>query len=192
MGNCCASPLRRAIRENDFEDLRNILEDAGDASGQLIDEDTDADCCLDWLDCSRTPKSPLFTAVLMGNLKTVEILLHYGADTNLLDYRGSNVVHMAAEHNKIDMVKLLDKANPELICTPDTNGIYPIHSASVGLSSGTTGNIEVLKYIVEDSKFGQNKDNVFIKDNLGNTALMYAEKAKNSAATEYLHALKIS
>ena len=50
MGNHATSPLRRAMGNRDLSAAKQILDDAGQGSGDLIDEDYTSDCMFN---CTR-------------------------------------------------------------------------------------------------------------------------------------------
>jgi hypothetical protein len=184
MGNCCASDLRAAIRDENIPTLTAILDSAGARSGEFIDEDTDADCCLDWMDCNRKPRSPLFTAVNQGNLDIVRILVEYGADTSSTDDMGHNLFHLAAKSNNLEIARYLNDVNRDLVDCRDNDGLLPVHVACCGINSIARKNIAVLKLIIEETKNGKNGPKE--TDNFGYTPIDYAVKFKHEVAIEYL------
>ena len=65
MGNNFISPLRRAVRANRPDHLKDILEKAGRGAPDLINEDYTADCFLDI--CQRNNNHVLHTAISKRN-----------------------------------------------------------------------------------------------------------------------------
>lgn len=79
MGNC-QSPLRAAIRSGNPQAVKDVLEEAGEASPDLINDDSTSDCLFS--PCLRNNNSPLHSAIIQNRWAIVKILLDYGADPN--------------------------------------------------------------------------------------------------------------
>ena len=189
MGNCCASPLRSAIRHNDVDKLTEILKEAGNGSADLIDNDVEADCCLDWMDCTRKPRSPLFTTVAKGNVEMTSLLLSYGADSSVFDHESNTLLHVTAYQNKLELFKLLYSHDKDLIRLANSDGMLPLHLVCCSKNSASTENIGVLEFIVKETDFGRDISNLTYLDRLGQDALSYARKHKNRCAVEFLNGI---
>ncbi len=181
MGNNCISPLRRAIRTRDPDRVREILEDAGEGSPDIINEDFTADC---FLDCGflRNIHSPLHTAMCADLLDITKILFQYGADPNSTGLWNQTGLHRAGRQNNLPLAKMVVKYGCELYCR-DSDGRYPIHSAALsGMSSGQC-NVDVLRYYLEE--IGK-ADDINLKDFGGNTPLHCAAYWNNCSSAQYL------
>ena len=183
MGNRYTSPLRKAIRSNDTETLRELLESAGEGAPDLINEDYSSDCLLGFCNCQRNFQSPLLSAIsLTKSFEIVEILLKYGADPNSTGAWQQTGLHLAGRQNNLAISKLLIKYRADLYQT-DNDSRYPIHAASLSLTSAQTGNVDVLRYYLEE--VGKSED-VALKNVSGETPLHDASHWNNVFAIRYL------
>lgn len=181
MGNNWISPLRRAIRVRDPEKVRKILIEAGEGAPDLINEDFTADCFLD-CGCLRNIHSPLHTAMSRDLLDIVEILFQYGADATSTGLWNQTGLHRAGRQNNLLLAKMVVKYGCDLY-TQDSDGRYPIHSAALSRISSLHGNVDVLRYFLEE--IGK-ADDIHLKDFGGNTPLHCAAYWNNPLSAEYL------
>jgi Ankyrin repeats (many copies)/Ankyrin repeat len=101
----------------------------------------------------------LHTAVHYGDVRAVNILLHYGADAHTLNGEGTSVMTSAAEHGYASIVKTLHDNGVDA----DTPIFYtPLHAAAYG------GYVDVVRMLLE---FGVDQSR---PDEYGDTALDYA------------------
>lgn len=91
----------------------------------------------------------MFKAIIHGHLSCVETLLNDGASINMTMPGEVNVLHVAAEHGHIDILKLLleykDGMAEDMInnlTSPDRRGFGPIHFAVL------ENNVECLKFLL--------------------------------------------
>ncbi len=177
MGNI--SPLRKAMFVNDTGKVREILDEAGEGAPDYINEDYTSDCL-----CSRerNVQSPLHTAIGKGQTDIVELLLQNGADVDMPGLWGQTALHQAAKQNNRLVCQKVVQCGAE-IYAEDYDGKKPIHSASMSFVSSRTGNIDALKYILEE--LGK-PDDVHFTDVDGRTPLHDAAKWGNKLAAEYL------
>ncbi|KAK2178667.1 hypothetical protein NP493_531g02022 [Ridgeia piscesae] len=183
MGNRYTSPLRQAIRSNDPETLREILEEAGEGASDLINEDYSADCLLGFCNCQRNLHSPLLSAITFSKgCEIVEILLKYGADPTLTGAWQQTGLHLAGRQNNLPIAKLLIKYHADLYQT-DCDSHYPIHAAALSPASTRDRNVDVLTYYLEE--IGKPED-VALKNGFGNTPLHEAARWGNVTSIRYL------
>lgn len=75
--------------------------------------------------------TPLFFAVISGNIQCIEFLLEHGAELNHVSYDGSNVIHYAVKENRYDLIPFFHKKNKKLIHGYDNRGRTPLHIAAM-------------------------------------------------------------
>ncbi|KAK4653001.1 hypothetical protein QC762_504180 [Podospora pseudocomata] len=73
---------------------------------------------------------PLRRAVLTSNMELVNLLLSHGADVNLSDSKGRNIVHFACAQSDANILKRVVEASPDALPQQrDDNGGTPLHVA---------------------------------------------------------------
>ena len=179
MGNC-SSDLRRHMRHNNVSGVLRVVQEAGEGSPDIINEDFTADCILD--SCQRNMNTPVHTALSFHQMEILEILLQYGGDPNAPSrHYGQTALHQAARQNNMAAVTMLLKYGADLHAT-DNSGRLPIHCAAGSLTARTRNNVDVLRHLAE---IGRPED-VRAKDASGNTPLHFAVKAECLEAVKYL------
>ncbi len=71
----------------------------------------------------------LHKAILFNDLQTCKILINDGANIDLVDYRGRNMIHNIIWKKKIDILKVIHLLNKKLINKADKYGVLPINYA---------------------------------------------------------------
>ena len=89
-----ATPLYIACQECYLEIATMLLKAKADPNIQTTDDGTTA----------------LHMAVAYGNIKLVQLLLKFGADASIVDFRGLSTLAIARLYNKNDIVKVLQRA----------------------------------------------------------------------------------
>jgi ankyrin repeat protein len=147
MGGHCSSGLRRAMRTNNLAEMEEILEAAGENAPDLINEDTTADCCLDWLDaCCHGNHSPLHTAVMKQHVAMATLLLRYGADVTASNQCGDTALHVAAAVNRADLCHVLLQHGADACARNgrgETPAFFAVHSATCR-QAGNTAALDLL------------------------------------------------
>ena len=180
MGNFI-SPLRRAIRKNDYKEAELILDEAGEGAADLINEDYTADCFLAF--CQRNVQNPLHTALgYQGRERIVHLLIQKGADVNSAGQDGQTPLHKAAKQNNLSFAEVLVESGAD-IHGQDDKGWSPVHCASMSLVSRMNCDLSVLRFLVE--QVGAT-DDVHLKDDAGNTPLHVSAKWDNATSFVYL------
>ena len=180
MGSC-SSGLRRAMRNSDLEDMERILEDAGVGAPDLINEDTTADCCLDWLEaCCHGNHSPLHTAVMKQHVAMTTLLLKYGADVTGSNRHGNTALHVASGCNRVDLCELLIKYGAD-VNARNGQGETPAFHAIISMTCRLSNSTAALNYLRKQPGFDLN-----CTDINGNTLLHVAASTDNVQACEVL------
>lgn len=94
---------------------------------------------------NKFQQTPLFSAVLMDNVKCLEALLQSPhAKFNTVDYEGNSVLHYCARQNNIESLRFILKSNrfKDTLFIANNVGELPLHMAA------KKGNIEVFKLIL--------------------------------------------
>ena len=179
MGNF-SSELRRYIHSNNQYGLIHLLEKAGEGSPDIINEDYTADCFLESF--QRNVYNPVHTAVVMERVKILEILLKYGGDPNVhsRDCRKTSL-HEAVRLNSLTMVTILLTYGAD-IHAKDNLHRMPIHYAAGSHPSRMSGNINVLRHVINVGR----PEDVRATDLCGDTPLHYAVMVENLRAVKYL------
>ena len=182
MGNFM-SELRRNIHYDNPKAVRLILEEAGEGSPDLINEDYTADCFLDV--CRGSVYNTVHTAVFLGHLDVLEVLLQYGGDPDVpsRDYARTALHHAARLHDP-DAVAILLQYGADVHAT-DCFGSLPIHYAAEAPASrmlSQDASVETLRHLV---RAGEPED-VDARDSFGETPLHHAVQTGNWKAVTYL------
>ncbi|XP_050400941.2 ankyrin-1 [Patella vulgata] len=95
-----------------------------------------------------TKKTTLHLAAQNGKMEVCSTLLKMKADPNATDDRGQTPLHLAAEYDHSDVVKLFLKYRPELVtmASTDENGMTPAHIAAA------KGSVAVIKELMRFNK----------------------------------------
>ncbi|KAK0589423.1 hypothetical protein LWI29_014129 [Acer saccharum] len=90
-------------------------------------------------------KSPLCMAVESGNKDILEYILNAlpRGDALLQRLQGKSPVHVAIEHRKLDMLRIIKEEKEELLLLPDEEGNTPLHFAAC------MGYIKEIRYLLE-------------------------------------------
>ncbi|KAK0588962.1 hypothetical protein LWI29_007759 [Acer saccharum] len=90
-------------------------------------------------------KSPLCMAVESGNKYILEYILNAlpRGDALLQRLQGKSPVHVAIEHRKLDMLRIIKEEKEELLLLPDEEGNTPLHFAAC------MGFIKEVRYLLE-------------------------------------------
>jgi len=104
-------------------------------------------------DGSRPRNPPLFAAVESGSIPVVQYMLRNGVRIGQLNDRRSSVIHFAALHRKLNMVKFLveNAEDPMIAFTEDDgpnqvcNGTTAVEAALHGISEP---NVEIVEYLL--------------------------------------------
>lgn len=161
--------------------VSQILEDAGPAASDLINEDETTDCIYNCIR-TRNQQSPLNTAVCRGNLDIAVLLLKYGADVDSQGYWGQSSLQQAAHRGDLPMCKMLVEYGANLQQT-DWVGKRVIHCTALSMGAEIHKTTDCLKYIYKD--IGQ-PDDIHLRDNLGKTPLHDAARMGNKLVVESL------
>ncbi|XP_071099034.1 uncharacterized protein, partial [Haliotis cracherodii] len=87
----------------------------------------------------RDDQTPLMRAVCRGDMDVYVFLLSCGADQTLVDKDGHTLLHLAAQHGQLHMVKyIIDSFD---INTKDKAGLTPV------MTSVASGNVAVFEYL---------------------------------------------
>jgi ankyrin repeat protein len=125
----------------------------------------------------------LHHASIMGNFENGKMLVMAGASIDIPDNDGNTPLHLAAYHNRIEIVEFLIavqlQVNPKSLNTKGENGCTALHCAS------EQGNLEIVKMLV---KAGASSD---IPDNEGNTSLHLAAIKNKNSIVEFLIAVPL-
>ncbi|KAI6649683.1 Transcription factor inhibitor ECI-6 [Oopsacas minuta] len=92
--------------------------------------------------------TPLLVAAQLGHVSFMSMLLNHGADVTLFDNAGSNAYHLACKLEATGcLMKLMKKANQQVLNKLDKCGFSPIHYA---IQNGFAVHIEMLlKYEID-------------------------------------------
>lgn len=91
-----------------------------DLSSKTLLDATDADC-----------NTPLHLACEGGQVGVVELLISNGANVTAQNIRGELPVHIAAEHESVEIIKqVMDKEDCTLVEYKDKHGYTPLHHAA--------------------------------------------------------------
>ncbi|CAI2371647.1 unnamed protein product [Moneuplotes crassus] len=120
--------------------------------------------------------TPLYMACYKGNHSVAKYLLDNGANPGVLCVNGSNSLHICAERDFMDVLKLLCEHQKDLIYTQDDEGNTPLHIASLWSHMG------ILEYLWE---LGEKKL-VEIRNHDGDTAYELAYEENQIYAHEFL------
>lgn len=177
----CSSGLRRAMRANDLEAIRRILEDAGDSASDVINEDTSADCCLDWLEaCCHGNRPPLHTAVAKHNVAMATILLDYGADVTSQNRNGDTALHLAANVNHRELCELLVSRGVSVMA-PNGRGQSAGYASITSITAVAREDVTTTQFFLQHAQF-----DVHQADADGNTLLHAACACDNVTAVKVL------
>ncbi|MDQ0914553.1 ankyrin repeat domain-containing protein [Paenibacillus sp. V4I5] len=105
-------PLFEAIKNNDISTFKFLLVSRrGDLTA--VDE---------------SGKTPLISAVIMGNMQFAQLLLAFGSDINKCDFDGCSVLHFACQNNDTELVEMLITSGAKFEIA-DKNGNTPLEYA---------------------------------------------------------------
>lgn len=122
-------PLLEDINEEDYDPKASKFNTPGrDKSLEGLANECDTTCASSEQADSPYASLPLHEAVTLGNCDAVAQLLADGADVGKRDGDGESALHMAAYHNRLDMVNVLlgAKADPNAL---DRKGKTPLRRA---------------------------------------------------------------
>ena len=180
MMGCCSSDLRAAMRNNDVSEMERILRES---DSDLVNEDTTADCCLDWCMscCGQGYQHPLYTATMKQNSAMVKLLLDYHAEVNTQNKYGNTPLHAAAGYNNVELCNILithGNADPNL---KNGAGETPAFNAVTSLTCRLAEKPDSLQYLLETGRIDVNA-----RDAKGNSLLHAAAYLDNVKAVELL------
>lgn len=125
---------------------------------------------------STNPKTPLMAAVGANQIEVAEFLLEKGANPNAGDDDGWAPLHSATANGNLRMVKALVKYGATVDVKTET-GTTPLMMFLMHAPPNTAETVEFL---------AENKANVDLADNLGDTAMHYAVREGNVDAVQAL------
>ncbi len=125
-------------------------------------------------DANKIGNTPLHLAAEYGMCLFIEKLISVGALIQYKNKKGETPLFLAAKENKVDAFSTLIEKKARL----DTCDMY---GQTVAHVAATYDNIEILKKITE-----QKKGLFDVKDNNGNTPLLWARKNHQNEAIKYL------
>ncbi|WP_342257708.1 ankyrin repeat domain-containing protein [Spiroplasma endosymbiont of Nomada ruficornis] len=128
------TPLQIAVKNNNIEMVKLLLENHADIDAQ------DVDGC-----------TPLHLVVECNNIEMVKLLLENHADVNLKDINGCTPLHWAVECNNIEIVKLFIENGADINAQDET-------LATTLYLSIYTKNIEMVKLLLENGADPNIKD----------------------------------
>ncbi|KAM8934136.1 ankyrin repeat and SOCS box protein 1 [Pelodytes ibericus] len=120
---CQDTRLHNAACVGDIDTLRTLLQD--ERFLRRIDER--AVWCSGWLPCS-----PLRIAATAGHADCVALLIHFGAQLELVDVKGQTPLHVATENGHLECVQVLLKAGANPNGSPHNRSSPVYHAARVG------------------------------------------------------------
>jgi ankyrin repeat protein len=89
-------------------------------------------------------QTPSMKAAKNGRLKILELLISSGANLEVVDPHGWNVLHFVAQHNQAPLVSVILDRSPILLNKKDKLGLTPLHVAA------WTGNLAVVKRLLDE------------------------------------------
>lgn len=141
-------PLHYAVQNKDIDIIKKLL-------------DANKDVTINAK--NKIGKTPLFFAIQSNNIEIIDFLIQQGADPNIVDYQGNNMLHHAFSYKltiTASVIKhLINKINNNFVNTPNHNGELPAHIISPYEVEGT------FKLIMNKTK------NLNAQDKYGDTAL---------------------
>jgi ankyrin repeat protein len=131
----CAVSLNEAIQKGDFKSVKSIIEKDSNSINIQNDEG----------------ETPLHRAILMGNLEIAKYLVSNGANINAITIDGNSPLHYAVykslalswPYYSFAIVEFLVSNGADINAQNKHNKRTPLHLAIF------TGNIEVIKYLIE-------------------------------------------
>jgi ankyrin repeat protein len=138
------NPLHIAATKNRFQFIEKFLKYEKSFLSEMTDKGVDLTPCVQQFDCNM--HTPLFSALIMDNLKSLEIFANCDeVDSNATDKDGNTVIHVCAQFNNVESLRYLLKnsAFVETIFLKNNLQETPLHVA------GRHGNIEIFKLILE-------------------------------------------
>lgn len=146
--------------------LECLLEAAGKqtAGHLLLDQPDNLHC------------TPLFYAVLSGNIDCVELLLQRGASADWQDVKGRTAAHFAALKGQLNSLKLLQQHKANL-WLPNKQGDLPLHYAI------KSGRQQVVAWLLSESPYEKAVNAI---NNLGRAPIHLAVMKNNLQMAEYL------
>ena len=127
------TPLYSASSRGHTEVVKYLLENGGNVNAETNQNST-------------TPgNTALINSCYKGNVDSVKLLLNYGADINHKRKDGMDCVYIAAQENKLDVLKLILPENPHLVNRHLYKGFTILHAAA------KNGNYDVVKYILDQN-----------------------------------------
>ncbi|XP_075036535.1 ankyrin repeat and SOCS box protein 1 [Mixophyes fleayi] len=120
----CQDPLlHNAACVGDIDTLRTLLQE--ERFLRRINEKSV--WCSGWLPCS-----PLRVAATAGHADCVALLIHYGAELELVDVKGQTPLFVATENGHLECVQVLLKAGANPNGSPHNRSSPVYHAARVG------------------------------------------------------------
>ncbi|CAH2306318.1 ankyrin repeat and SOCS box 1 [Pelobates cultripes] len=120
---CQDTRLHNAACVGDIETLRTLLQD--ERFLRCIDER--AVWCSGWLPCT-----PLRIAATAGHADCVALLIHFGAQLELVDVKGQTPLYVATENGHLECVQVLLKAGANPNGSPHNRSSPVYNAARVG------------------------------------------------------------
>lgn len=149
----------------DSKYARNILEYALSSGSSVLKENTLENLDIDAVD--KYDQTLLEKYTIDNNLRLVSLLMEYGANSNIEDHYGNNLLHIAVKNDSYSIINYLINKNGMDLDARDENGQTLLELYV------TNNNIDLVKKLIENGADSS------IKDRNGNNLLHIA--AQNDA-----------
>ena len=135
---------------------------------------------INYISHKHHKETPLMAAIINGNYRVVEYLLHAGADATIAAKYGRSPMHACAEHGYADIIELLLEHGIGDVNEWHQDGYRPLHRAVLAGYSKSHG--DTIKILIENGA-----DPHFVT-NAGETPLVLAaERGKLHILKSLLH-----
>lgn len=115
------------ITDNEKENILHKIARIGDQNAANIALNADKNLLYD---SNQDGNTPLLVAIQNGHFNLAKHLINAGADINVINTKGDNVLHQIAKKNNPLFHELLNKVNPQLINAKNNDGETPIFFAA--------------------------------------------------------------